>query len=203
MKYVIGQEGQAVNASFSLHLVGSSGRLQRFMHQLPTAVLLVNQEGSIVEVNEQLLRVTGYPRDQLINQPIQTVLPFEGSMERLYEELLQREAESESHVEMEWRDKQGRCAKTPAMILVQQADQPLYLIHLFQLAKETDYALSQRIVAKLTHDTSLGLFVLDAQGHIIEASQTACKLLGMEKLKVINKHVDQVFAGIPEQHRLI
>lgn len=192
-----------MSAPFSLHLAGSSGRLQRFMHQLPTAVLLVNQTGTIVEVNEQLLRVTGYPRDQLVNQPVQTILPYHGSMEQLYEELLYREAESESHVEVEWRDKQGKCGKTPVMILVQQTEQPLYLIHLFQLAKENDYALSQRVVAKLAHDTSLGLFVLDAQAHIVEASQAACKLLGMDRMQVINKHVDQVFAGIPEQHRLI
>lgn len=111
MKYVIGQEGQAVSAPFSLHLVGSSGRLQRFMHQLPTAVLLVNQSGSIVEVNEQLLRVTGYSRDQLIKQPVATILPYQGSMEQMYEELLQREEETGANVEVEWRDKQGKAGK--------------------------------------------------------------------------------------------
>lgn len=192
-----------MSAPFSLHLVGSSGRLQRFMHQLPTAVLLVNQSGSIVEVNEQLLRVTGYSRDQLIKQPISTILPYQGSMEQLYEELLQREEESGANVEVEWRDQQGKSRKTPVMILVQQAENPLYLVHFYQLAKETDQVLSQRLLTKLTYDTSLGLFILDEHSRIIEASQTACKLLGMERLNVINKHVDHVFSGIPEPHRLI
>ncbi|QRG67763.1 PAS domain-containing sensor histidine kinase [Brevibacillus choshinensis] len=192
-----------MSASFSLHLVGSSGRLQQFMHQLPTAVLLVNQAGSIVEVNEQLLRVTGYSRDRLVNQPFQTILPFNGSVEQLYEELLQKEAQPEFNVEVEWKNKQGICGKTPAMILVQQAEQPLYLIHLSQLSKEPDFTLPQRVLTKLTHDTSLGLFILDEQANIVEASQTACKLLGMDRLQVINNHIDRVFAGIPEQHRLI
>lgn len=118
-------------------------------------------------------------------------------------EYIQKEAESDSNVEVEWRSKQGVCGKTPAMIMVQQAQQPLYLIHLYQLAKETDFTLPQRLLAKLTQDSSLGLFVMDEQANIVEASHTACKLLGMERLNVINKHVDQVFAGIPEQHRLI
>lgn len=173
------------------------------MQQLPTAVLLVNQQGTIVEVNEQLLRVTGYPREQLIHQSFQTILPYDGSMEQLYEELLSREAESEENVEVEWRDRQGICRKTPIMIMVQQTDQPLYLIHLFHLAKENEIMLSQRVVSKLTNDTSLGLFILDAQATIVEASQTACKLLGLDRMQVVNKHVDEVFAGIPEQHRLI
>ncbi|MFJ9500905.1 PAS domain-containing sensor histidine kinase [Brevibacillus centrosporus] len=192
-----------MSASFSLHLVGSSRRLQNFMHQLPTAVLLVNEAGSIVEVNEQLLRVTGFSRDQLVNRPFQIILPFDGTMEQMYDEHLQKEEQLECSVEVEWLNRQGKCGKTPAMILVQQTEQPLYLIHLFHLAQETNHALSQRLLTKLTHDTSLGLFILDEQGHIIEASQTACKLLGMERLQVINKHIDRVFAGIPEQHRLI
>lgn len=192
-----------MSASFSLHLVGSSGRLQQFIHQLPTAVFVVEQAGSIVEVNEQLLRVTGFSRDQLVNQPFQTILPFDGSVDQMLAEYIQKEAESDSNVEVEWRSKQGVCGKTPAMIMVQQAQQPLYLIHLYQLAKETDFTLPQRLLAKLTQDSSLGLFVMDEQANIVEASHTACKLLGMERLNVINKHVDQVFAGIPEQHRLI
>lgn len=89
------------------------------------------------------------------------------------------------------------------MILRQEEGQELYLIHLCQLVKETDQSLSERLLGKLTHDTSLGLFILDEHANIIEASQTACKLLGMDRLNVINKHVDQVFLGIPEQHRLI
>nr|WP_260507537.1 ATP-binding protein [Brevibacillus agri] len=177
--------------------------MQRFMHQLPTAVLLVNQSGSIVEVNEQLLRVTGYSRDQLIKQPVATILPYQGSMEQMYEELLQREEETGANVEVEWRDKQGKSRKTPVMILVQQAENPLYLVHFYQLAKETDQVLSQRLMTKLTYDTSIGLFILDERSRIVEASQTACKLLGMERLNVINKHVDEVFSGIPEPHRLI
>lgn len=194
-----------MSAISSVHLVGSSGRLQRFMHQLPTAVLLVNQAGSIMEVNEQLLRVTGYSRDQLVTHSINTFLPDQGSMERMYQEYLQKEEEAgaKGEVELEWRDKQGRCSKTPVMIVAQQAEELVYLIHFPQLAKETDQNLSSRLLTKLTYDTSMGLFILDEKSIIIEASQTACKLLGMDRLDVINKHVDQVFSGIPEPHRLI
>lgn len=89
------------------------------------------------------------------------------------------------------------------MIMAQQAEELLYMIHFPQLLKESDQLLSQRLLTKLTYDTSMGLFILDEKSIIIEASQTACKLLGMERLDVINKHVDQVFSGIPEPHRFI
>ncbi|CAM3584015.1 PAS domain-containing sensor histidine kinase [Brevibacillus invocatus] len=203
IKYVIGQGGQAVSTSFSLNLVGSSDRLQQFMYQLPTAVLLVDQEGRIVEANEQMLRVTGFFREQLLQQSVQKILPHHGSVEKLYEELLYKESESEAFVEVQWKDHWGNEKTAPVFILHQDAEESLYLIHFFQLGKDTGQDLTGRIVSKLTHDTSLGLFVLDGEARIVEASQTACKLLGMDRLQVLNKHVDQLFAGVPEQHRLI
>jgi two-component system, sporulation sensor kinase E len=192
-----------VGASFSLHLLGSSRRMQQFMQQLPNAVFLVNQEGRIVEANDRLLHVTGYQHEELVSKPFSVVLPYRGSMEQLYRELLKKEAETEQPVEVEWRDKQGKSGKTPAMIMVQQADQPLYMVHLFQLTKEIDYTLSQRFLQKLTNETSLGVVILNEQAKIVEISHMACKLLGIERPQVMNRHIDQVFAGIPEEHRLI
>ncbi|WP_407653374.1 PAS domain-containing sensor histidine kinase [Brevibacillus ruminantium] len=190
-----------MGGSLALHLVGSSNRLKQFAQQMPTAIFLVDQAGTIVEVNEKLLRVTGYRYEELVNQSFQHLLPYPGTIKQLYEELMHRGPDQP--MEVDWRDCQGRTGKTPAMIMVQQGEQPVYFVHLFQLDKETQGNLSQRLVDKLTSDSSLGLFVLDEQGLIVEVSHMACKLLGMNRVDVINKHVDQVFAGIPEDHRLL
>ena len=190
-----------MGGSISLHLVGSSNRLQQFVQQLPAALFLVDESGTIVEANERLLCETGYRREDLINQSFRLLLPYQGTMEQLYQELLNREADQS--LEVEWRDSKGRTGKASAMIMVQTGDHPLYLIQLLQMERETHQHLAQRLLAKLTHDSSLGLFVLDERGWIVEASHVACKLLGKSRLDVVNKHVDQVFAGIPEEHRLI
>jgi two-component system, sporulation sensor kinase E len=203
VKNVKGEVGETMGASFSLDLSGSAKRLQRFMQQLPNAVLLVNQAGQIVEVNECLLRVTGYQREELVKQSFTTILPYRGTMEQFYEELLEKEAKTELPLDVEWRDKQGKSGKTSAMIMVQQADEPLYMVHLLQLRNEIDSSLAQRFLQKLAHETSLGLVILDEQERVVEASQMVCKLLGIDRLHMINKHVNQLFAGIPEEHRLI
>ena len=188
---------------FLPRLVGSSERMQRFVHQLPTAVLLVNQAGSIVEANQQLLRATGYAREQLLGKSFQTVLPYHGTLEQLHEEIWKKEDDLDTPVELDWQDIHGKMRKTSAMIQLQQAEQPLYLIYLFQLGQKQEDGLAELILAKMTHDTSVGLFVLDAEATIVEASLSACKLLGVDRMTILNKHVDQVFAGIPEQHRLL
>ena len=186
-----------------LHLVGSSGRLQRFIHELPAVVMLVNQAGKIVEANEQLLHVTGYARKELLNQPFQTILPFRGTIEELHEEILMKENMSNSSVEMEWRGKCGEGGKTSVMLLKQQAEEPLYLIHLCRLKAKRNGGFGDLLMGKLAQETSVGLFVLDEHANIVEASQIACRLLGKDRREILNRHVDQVFSGIPEEHRLI
>lgn len=173
------------------------------MQQLPNAVFLVNQTGHIIAVNESLLRVTGYNHEEIINRHFQMILPCNDSIEQLYQQLLEEEGVMEMPVEVEWRDKQGRNGKTPAMVMVQQAEEPLYMVHLFQLTKVANSPLSQRFVQKLTNETSIGVVILDDSAQIVEISQLACKLLGIERFQVINKHIDQAFAGIPEDQRLI
>ena len=185
------------------HIVGSSGQLRRFVHELPAAVMLVDQAGSIVEANEQLLRATGLAREELLNQPVQTVLPFRVTIEELHEEILMKENMPDTPVEMEWRGFCGAGGKTPVMLLKLQAEEPLYLFHLYRLRPKQNNGFADRLMEKLTQETSVGLFVLDEHATIVEASQSACRLLGRDRLEILNRHVDQVFAGIPEQHRLI
>lgn len=173
------------------------------MQQLPHAVFLVDRTGLIVEVNEILLHATGYFREEIHNKHFSEILPYKDSMEQLYQELLEKEFERDRPVEVEWRDRQGRGGKTTAMVMVQESEDPLYMIHLFQLTKEQNHSLSQRLVQRLNAETNIGLVVLDIDGRIAEISQMACKLLGIERMQVLNKHIDQAFAGIPEEHRLV
>lgn len=64
-------------------------------------------------------------------------------------------------------------------------------------------SLQQRFAEKLTASPHLGVVLLDKDAHLLEISQMACKVLGINRLEVIGKHIDQAFAGIPEDNRLV
>ncbi|GHO45938.1 PAS domain-containing sensor histidine kinase [Ktedonospora formicarum] len=49
--------------------------LQDLLHLSPDALLVVNQDGTIVGVNEQMLRLFGYLREEVIRQPLECLLP--------------------------------------------------------------------------------------------------------------------------------
>lgn len=192
-----------MEAAYSLQLLGSPIRLQQYMRQLPNAVLLVDRTGMIVEVNEILLRATGFAREELIGRPFRLIVPGKGTIRQFYEQMLEKEVQNSLPVELEWRNKHGKSGTSNAMVLVQESEDPLYMIHLFQLEREHGHLLAQRFFQRLGNDNSLGFIMIDATGDIVEINQLACRVLGVEKISVINRNLDDVFARVPESHRLI
>lgn len=192
-----------MDATFFVQFTGTLQKVKQFLQQMPHAALLVDRTGTVIEVNEVLLHTTGYHRQELVGNHFHNVLPFEGSMEQFHAELLQKESLQEQIGQVEWRGKHGKTGTTPVLITIQQAGDPYYLIQLYQLTKVLDSTLQERLVDQLTSDINLGVVVLDADGRIVEISQLACNLLGVERVKVINQHMDLTFAGLPEEYRLI
>lgn len=192
-----------MEAAHSLHLLGSPKRLQQYMQQLPNAVFLVDRTGMIVEVNEVLLRVTGFAREDLIGRPFRLIVPGKGTIEEFYQQMLEREEQNSTPIEVEWRNKQGKSGKSTAMALLQESKETRYMIHLFQLSRDLAHPLALRFVQKLSHDSSIGFLMIDTEGEIVEINQLACRVLGVERISVLNRNLDQVFAGVPEGHRLI
>src|SRR5450432_1400419 len=72
-----GREG----SDFSSPIRLSSSTLNAFLEISPDALILINQTGTIVLVNQQAEVLFGYSRTQLLDQPLEQLLPerFRGS----------------------------------------------------------------------------------------------------------------------------
>lgn len=192
-----------MDATYFIQFNKTLRRLTQFLQQLHHAGFLVDQEGMIVEVNEVLLHATGFHRQELIGSPFQNVLDYQGTIQQLHEQLLQQDSLHDKKAECQWLNKQRKTSKTPFMISKEHTDAPYYLVHLFELTPIRSHTLQERLVTELTTEANLGVVVLNTAGQIVELSQLACKLLGVERIHVINQHMDKAFEGIPEEYRLI
>lgn len=192
-----------MDATYFIQFNKTLRRLTQFLQQLQHAGFVVDQEGMIVEVNEVLLHATGFRRQELIGSPFQNVLDYQGTIEQLHEILLQQDSLHDKNAECNWLSKQGKTSRTPFMISKEHAKDPYYLVHLFELTRVLSQTLQERLVNELTTKANLGVVVLNTAGQIVDLSQLACKLLGVERIHVINQHMDKAFAGIPEEYRLI
>lgn len=189
--------------TFPLDLWGSIGRLHYFLECLPHPAFTVDRTGRIVELNEALLRATGYTREELLHHHYFQVLPTHETISELYADTLELEKVDHVMDELEYRTREGNVSKTKVMIFVLQSEPLLYMVNLFPLTNTANRRLLEKVINQLIAEANLGMIVLNAQGHVIEVSQMACKLLGLERTRVINQHIDSVFAGIPEEHRLV
>ncbi|AKF93667.1 ATP-binding protein [Brevibacillus laterosporus] len=179
-------------------------RLKQYSQHIKHALLIVDGQGLILEVSEALLQATGFSYEQIIAAPFQKVVPYMNSVRHLYDSLLEKEKQSLKPTEMIYQDVQGKKSKTPVMITISYKNgEPIYFLHFFQLTKDLSISLSQRMANQLTSEINLGVVVLDVQARLVDISQVACKILGVDRVLVLNQHIDQVFAGIPEEQRLV
>lgn len=192
-----------MDATYFTKFNGTLRRLTQYLQHVQHAGFLVDREGTIVEVNEAILHVTGFHRQELVGGPFQNVLEYQGTIEQLQARILQQDSLHEQNAEYRWLNKEGKINKTSVLITKEQPDDPYYLVHLYQLTPVLSMTLRERLVNEFTSEANLGVVVLNTYGHIVEISQLACRLLGVERVHVINQHIDQAFAGIPEEYRLI
>ncbi len=190
-----------METSYSLEFGNSVQKTLGFIEQLPNPAFLISQTGEITQVNEGLLEVTGYALEELVGCHFSKVLPFKSQRDAMRSEL-QQVPDDGTVLEIEWLDKQGRVATALALVRKRKSQELQYLIHFLQYAKR-DLPLAHRFADKLLASPHLGVVILDASAHIVEISKLACKILGINRLDVLNKHIDQAFVGIPEEHRLI
>ncbi len=77
----------SVRKAAEAHLVQMEGRYRGLLEAAPDAMVVVNSAGEIVLLNVQVERQFGYRRDELIGQPVTTLIP-KGFAERLISDAL-------------------------------------------------------------------------------------------------------------------
>jgi PAS domain S-box-containing protein len=82
-----------VRKSAERHLAQMEGRYRGLLEAAPDAMVVVNQAGEIVILNVQAEKQFGYPRDELIGQPVKNIIP-NGFAERLISDETRTAAEA-------------------------------------------------------------------------------------------------------------
>ena len=62
-------------SSFSGNLSQGDGRFRRLLEAAPDAMVIVDQTGRMVLVNSQTERMFGYTREELLQQPVEILIP--------------------------------------------------------------------------------------------------------------------------------
>jgi two-component system, sporulation sensor kinase E len=63
--------------------------------------------------------------------------------------------------------------------------------------------LLQQFAGTFLKDVNLGVILMNTDFELIDISDMACRVLGLKKDEVMNRSVEQIFATLPAEHRLV
>lgn len=50
---------------------------------------------------------------------------------------------------------------------------------------------------------NLGVLLIDPDFHLVDISEMACRVLGLDKSSILNRSMDEIFASVPNEHRIV
>jgi len=79
-----------------------------------------------------------------------------------------------------------------------------YMLYLPNFSKKKgDLSILQQFSDSFMRQVNLGVMLFDTNGRLVEISDMACTILGHNRSCIINKTIEELFAAVPEEHRLV
>jgi two-component system, sporulation sensor kinase E len=63
--------------------------------------------------------------------------------------------------------------------------------------------LLQQFAGTFLKDVNLGVILMNTDFELVDISDMACRVLGLKKIEVMNRSVEQIFETLPAEHRLV
>lgn len=175
----------------------TSKDIEQFIEQMPFAMLFLDEQKRIISVNELFLTAVSCELSQIKGAPLHRFVVFE-------DENMDLDGSFNTWHEGEIITADDQ--RLPSTIFRQQwreTEQCYDLLFFVSITKEVSYSLLQRFAENLISNINLGVLVIDDQERLIELSDMACYLLGVERKEVLYKSLPEAFPQLPNEYELL
>ncbi len=181
----------------------SNERLNSAMNTMMDGLVVISDKGIIIEVNQTILTVFGYTREQLISKNVKCLMPNPFSEE--HDEYLSRYAQTGiAHVlnkERQLLAKRADGSVFPMRLSVNKGinDKGVFytgVIHDLSDLTESQALLTQSesiLNAAMKNSTS-GFLIIDKERNFIEANSAICQWLGYSRIEMLSFNVLDIIA---------
>ncbi|UUZ91644.1 PAS domain-containing protein [Paenibacillus sp. P25] len=66
-----------------------------------------------------------------------------------------------------------------------------------------ELTLLQRFAGSFLRDANFGVLLMNTDFELVDISDMACRVLGLNREQVLNQSIEQIFADLPEEHQLV
>lgn len=147
----------------------------------PHPVFLLDPDQNLIFCNSAFQELTGLSLEDLAGKPVNDTIGFHHSLS---------------------------CKHIESKIFVKGLDsengkKECRFIHMYDVQPGADSSLLQEFAGKLMKDMNLGVILFDANFQLVDISDMACRVLGLNRAGVLNQPMNRVFGSLPEEHHLV
>ncbi|WP_336745301.1 ATP-binding protein [Paenibacillus sp. y28] len=174
-------------------------------HTVP--VLLLNEQEQLISANLCFKRAAGIPLDSeesIKGKPLSAFIRTRLPLAALYEQYLQSIQFPTRLPVLEIETQSGPVKTGDYVLLAVDVDgEAMWVLALSEHIAADGFSLLRLFMGTLMSDINLGVMLINNDFRLLEISDMACRVLGLEQSAVIGQSMEDVFAEVPEQHRLV
>ncbi|WP_321575605.1 ATP-binding protein [Paenibacillus guangzhouensis] len=175
--------------------------VDRLPHML---ALLVDQGGVVRCCNGLFAKVLGYDIEDVLGQSVQTFFVESYSIGELVTRFHEQMHKHQSYFRIHAEAKNGDVIKADMTILSVQLDgESMHSIIMSHTRNMRELSLLQQFSGAFIRDVNLGVIIMDRNFNLVEISDMACRILGIQSEDVMNKPMHDIFYGMPLEHQLV
>ncbi|UCC14721.1 MAG: PAS domain S-box protein [Gammaproteobacteria bacterium] len=176
-------------------------RFRRLMESAPDAMIIVNQAGRIVMVNEQAVKAFGYPAEEMTGELVEMLVPGslrEGHTEQV-RQFFTRPVRREMGSSMQLRGARADGSEFPIEVGLSplETSEGLLVSSVVRDVTERQRAAAALAAAeerqrRVLESTSDGIFGVDSNGRAMFINGAAASLLGYEREELLGRSIHDV-----------
>jgi two-component system, sporulation sensor kinase E len=172
-------------------------QIERFFR---SATLMLAPNGTIANIQSDLAAFLRYEPEELRGRPYSTIFRTPDDFS-----ILMEPNDGDSFHNAGIVDKFGTLHSTDysAYQIGDENGISGIVIALHDLGFENRMSLLQRFAGTFIRDINLGVMLIDTEFILIDISDTACRILGLERDRVLGRPMEEVFSSVPTEHQLV
>ncbi|TCZ78943.1 PAS domain-containing protein [Paenibacillus albiflavus] len=154
--------------------------------------------------NHSFVALTGYTSEQLVHKPLDGIVSFDVPISEIYEHSYPNPPSFTMESSRIAYATTATNQKIPMeYFVVKMKTRPQSYVIVFRQMEEVAQSLFQRFSKTFLQDVNLGVILINADYRLVEISDMACKILGLDKEETVGKPVEDVFANVPLEYQLV
>lgn len=174
--------------------------------QHPLHYVWIDPAGAIVNASKSFYYATGYEQSELAELSLSALVDFNERVEVIYERFLKScDQDEQPGLPVIVHTKDGTGLRGRYAISRNRTGHPFAFLLTLELhdTVRTESGLLQRFSGMFLKDVNLGVLLINIDFQLIDISDMACKVLGVDKGKVLNRPMEDIFKSVPLEHRLV